>query len=195
MKKRSFAVLGPVMAVAIALAAPPVSAHTIVWDPNTYTTPITDWADGQNMCARITTWNGGHTDPAQYYALDISLPVWTPVYSTKGGYAWYEWQAGGGGNMVKINHAESGGTFTTVLAHLVAYDSARVGSNYANRKWVNKNVVVGWSGQSGNATGPHLHWQMSVSDHMSQPGYGANLDWIPGVEGTWSPRRVCGVEH
>jgi murein DD-endopeptidase MepM/ murein hydrolase activator NlpD len=194
MKRTPLKVFGPVVALVAVLMAAPVSAHTITWNPNTYTTPITDWADGQNMCALITTWNGGHADPAQYYALDVALPSWTPIYSTKGGYAWYEWNTGGG-HMVKINHAESGGTFTTVLAHLVAYHGDRVGPNYANRRWVNKNVIIAWSGASGQVTGPHLHWAMHVSDHMTQAGYGANLDWIPGVEGGWNPRRVCGVEH
>lgn len=191
MRSKRSLVLAAAIAVATTLAGAPVGAHTVTWNEYSYTTPITDWADGVNQCARITTWNGGHADPAQYYALDIAVPDWTPIYSPKGGYAWYAYEQYGGGHIVKINHAESGGTLTTVLAHLSAYYGSRVGSNYANRKWVAKNVVVGWSGHSGNSTGPHLHWQMSVSDHMTTPGYGANLDWIPGVEGSY-PRRVCG---
>lgn len=179
--------------VLTAVMGAPASAHTVVWNEFSYTTPITDWADGVNMCAPVTTWFGqnSHTwASGQYWAIDIGLPVGVNIYSPKGGWAWYEWNTGGG-NMIKIRHTESGGSLTTVLAHLSAVYIRTDG--YA--QWVNKNVIVGKSGQSGQVTGPHLHWQMNVSDHMSDSNYGANLDYIPGVEGSWSPRRVCGVEH
>ncbi len=191
--RRGFkAVLVAVVAIGMSLVTgAPASAHTVVWNEYSYTTPITDWADGVNMCAPVTTWfgQGGHTG-GQYWAIDIGLPTGTPVYSTKGGYAWYEWNTGGG-NMVKITHAESGGSMTTVLAHL---SSVRIPTDGV-RRWVNKNVIIGYSGASGQVTGPHLHWQMNVSDHMTDGRYGANLDLIPGVMGNWSPKRVCGVEH
>ncbi|MGH3663231.1 MAG: M23 family metallopeptidase [Micromonosporaceae bacterium] len=184
----SAVLLGFVLSLAVGA---PASAHTVVWNEFSYTTPITDYADGVNMCAPVTAWfgQGGHTG-GQYYAIDIGLPSGTPIYSPKGGYAWYQWNTGGG-NMVNIRHPESGGSMTTVLAHL---SSVRIPTDGVAR-WVNKNVIIGYSGASGQVTGPHLHWQMNVSDHMNDGAYGANLDLIPGVEGGWSPRRVCGVEH
>jgi murein DD-endopeptidase MepM/ murein hydrolase activator NlpD len=182
------------LSLVLAMIATPVTAHTITWNPSTYTTPITDWADPRYRCAVVTTWFGGHGDPAQHWAIDIAIPDWTPIYSPKGGYAWYELNQGGG-HMVRMTHAESGGTFLTTLAHLSAYNSNTVGSSYANRRWVNKNVIVGWSGHSGQlVTGAHLHWSMHVSDHTNDKNYGANLDLIPGVKGNLNPKRVCGVE-
>lgn len=177
------------MALALVTGAP-ASAHTVTWNEYSYTTPITDWADGVNMCAPVTTWFGEYKHTGgQYWAIDIGVPTGTPIYSTKAGWAWYEWNGDpGGGHMIKIRHTESGGSLTTVLAHLSAV--------YINGggQWVDKNVVIGRSGGSGGVA-PHLHWQMNVSDHMYDGRYGANLDLIPGVMGHWSPRRVCGVEH
>lgn len=186
------ALLAAVVSIGLSLTmGAPASAHTVTWNEYSYTTPITDYADGVNMCAKVTTWFGGHTGAGQYWAIDIAVPTGTPVYSPKGGYAWYEWNYGGG-HMVKIRHPETGGSLTTVLAHL---SSIRIPTDGVAR-WVPGNYIVGWSGNSGAyTTGPHLHWQMNVSDHMSDSRYGANLDLIPGVMGNWSPRRVCGVEH
>jgi len=186
-KKTSLAVA---MTIGLGLAAAtPASAHTVTWDEYSYTTPITDYADGVNRCALVTAWfgQGGHTG-GQYYAIDIGVPTGTPIYSPKGGYAWYQWNTGGG-NMVNIRHPESGGSLTTVLAHLSRLNIPTDGV----ARWVNKNQIIGWSGASGVVTGPHLHWQMNVSDHMNDSRYGANLDLIPGVMGHWSPRRVCGT--
>ena len=117
------------------------------------------------------------------------VPTGTPIYAPKAGYAWYQWNTGGG-NMINIRHTETGGSLTSVLAHL---SSVRIRTDGVTQ-WVNKNQLIGYSGASGQVTGPHLHWQMNVSDHMSDSNYGAVLNGIPGVMDNWSPRKICGTQ-
>ena len=172
------------LTLAIGVFAGPASAHTVTWNPATYTTPVT------NPCRGVSSWygQGGHTG-GQYYAIDIVVPIGTPVYAPKAGYAWYQWNTGGG-RMINIRHAETGGSLTTVLAHL---NSVSIRTDGATQ-WVNKNQLIGYSGNSGQVTGPHLHWQMNVSDHMTSSAYGAILNAIPGVMDNWSPRKICGTQ-
>ena len=176
--------IGAIMATV--LVAVPASAHTVTWNPATYTTPIT------NPCRAVNTWygQGSHTwASGQYYAIDIAVATGTPIYAPKAGYAWYQWNTGGG-NMINVRHTESGGSLTSVLAHL---SSVRIRTDGVTQ-WVNKNQLIGYSGSSGQVTGPHLHWQMNVSDHMSDSNYGAILNGIPGVMDNWSPKKICGTQ-
>lgn len=170
--------------------AGPISAqaHTVVWNPASYTTPVT------NPCRSVSQWYGTSFDGSRshnvndgnYRAIDIAVPSGTPVYAPKGGIVAFSGWNTGGGNMITIDHTESGGKLRTVLAHL---SSRLVGTG----AWVNKNQLIGYSGATGQVTGPHLHWHMIVSDHNTA-AYGAVLDAIPGVMQNWSPRKVCGTE-
>lgn len=169
-------------------AAPQAAAHTVVWNPATYTTPIT------NPCRAVSQWYGTSFDGTRshnvndgnFRGIDIAVPTGTPVYAPKGGRVAFSGWNTGGGNMILIDHVESGGTLRTVLAHL---NSRLVGTG----AWVNKNQLIGYSGATGQVTGAHLHWHMIVADHNTA-AYGAILDDIPGVMQNWSPRKVCGTE-
>ena len=185
------------LAIAFALAAVTAqvlalpneaAAHTVVWNPAPYTTPIT------NPCRGVSQWYGTSFDGSRshnvndgnYRAIDIAVPTGTPVYAPKSGRVAFSGWNTGGGNMITIDHTESGGTLRTVLAHL---NSRLVGTG----AWVGKNQLIGYSGATGQVTGPHLHWHMIVADH-SIAAYGAILDAIPGVMQNWSPKKVCGTE-
>jgi len=87
----------------------------------------------------------------QHEGIDLPAPIGTPVYAAADGQVVY---AGSGirgyGNMIVIQHE---GDLLTVYAHnsqlLVARgDKVRVGQRIA------------LSGQSGHATGPHLHFEV-----------------------------------
>jgi murein DD-endopeptidase MepM/ murein hydrolase activator NlpD len=169
-------------------AAREAAAHTVVWNPATYTTPIT------NPCRSVSQWYGTNfsgspshnVNNGNYRAIDIAVPTGTPVYAPKGGRVVFSGWNTGGGWMISIDHVESGGTLRTTLAHL---SSRLVGAG----AWVNKNQLIGYSGATGQVTGPHLHWQMVVSDHNTA-AYTAVLNGIPGVMDNWSPKKVCGTE-
>ena len=184
------AILPALVAAALlgAVDAPEAAAHTVVWNPATYTTPIT------NPCRSVSQWYGTSFDGSRshnvndgnYRGIDIAVPIGTPVYAPKAGRVAFSGWNTGGGNMITIDHAESGGTLRTVLAHL---NSRLVGTG----AWVNKNQLIGYSGATGQVTGAHLHWHMIVADHNTA-AYGAILDGIPGVMQNWSPKKVCGTE-
>lgn len=135
------------------------------FDPNSYTTPICC------RCYRVTQWSqvGSHVSGENRFAIDIGTPSWTPVYATKSGTVVRGgWEGGGGGNVVRVNHNDQ---LQSIFAHMVQVN-VRVG------QWVNKDyTLLGYTGASGNVTGPHLHW--ALKDQYSATG--VNMAGIRGV--------------
>jgi murein DD-endopeptidase MepM/ murein hydrolase activator NlpD len=140
------------------------------FDPSTYTTPVT-------RCYPVTQWTetGSHTTGQNRYAIDIGCPSGTPVYATKSGTVVRAgWEDNIGGLVVRVNHND---LLQSVFAHLSGVN-VRVG------QWVNKDYsLLGWSGATGNVSGPHLHW--ALKDQYSNTG--VNMATIPGV----SYRQIC----
>ena len=58
------------------------------------------------------------------------------------------WDPKGGGNFIKISHS---GRFETSYLHLSEI-------YYKAGEYVNAGFIIGKSGNSGNSTGPHLHF-------------------------------------
>lgn len=85
--------------------------------------------------------------------VDYPAPIGTPVYATADGKV--EVAANdlrhGGGNTVVLNH---GGRITTGYAHL---------NNYvvSPGEQVKKGQIIGYVGNTGRSTGPHLHYTMT----------------------------------
>ena len=89
-------------------------------------------------------WEGHH-------AIDIANAEGTPVVATDSGFvAAAQWTDVGYGRMVIIDH---GNGFQTLYGHLVAY-YVEVGQSVA------KGELIGECGETGNATGPHLHFEV-----------------------------------
>ena len=88
--------------------------------------------------------------PTVHRGVDIPVPVGTPVYAMSGGRVLVAGTRSGYGNVVILNH---GGRVETVYAHLSRVDVS-TGQGVAHGQ------VIGLSGQSGNATGPHLHFEV-----------------------------------
>jgi len=83
--------------------------------------------------------------------VDFSLPPGSPIFAAGGGTA----TAGNDplyGNFVRIRHTNH---TETLYAHLQAV-------NVTTGRHVDRGDVIGWLGQSGAATGPHLHFEMRV---------------------------------
>jgi peptidoglycan hydrolase-like protein with peptidoglycan-binding domain len=92
--------------------------------------------------------------------VDFPAPSGTPVYAARGGQIVYAgWRAGGWGFLVTIAH---GGGERTMYAHLSRID-VRVGV------WVAPGVRVGAVGATGDATGPHLHFEVRVRGAAVDP--------------------------
>lgn len=86
--------------------------------------------------------------------LDIAHDYWTPAVATADGVVVLSgWKSGGYGYTVVIDH---GYGFVTMYAHLSDTKPA-VGTE------VSRGDVIGWVGNTGNSTGPHLHYEVHVN--------------------------------
>ena len=87
---------------------------------------------------------------ARHVALDFGIPVGTPIKSTMDGKVIYAgWNNEGYGNLVIVEN----GRYKTYYAHLSEF-KVGVGDT------IKANTVVGLSGNTGNSTGPHLHYEV-----------------------------------
>jgi murein DD-endopeptidase MepM/ murein hydrolase activator NlpD len=94
-------------------------------------------------------------DGKLHKGVDYSVPIGTPIYAVKSGRVLETFYDGDGfGNWVKLRHGDGN---DTIYAHLSS-KAAAVGS------MVNAGDIIGYSGSSGNSTGPHLHFQVQTHD-------------------------------
>jgi murein DD-endopeptidase MepM/ murein hydrolase activator NlpD len=104
---------------------------------------------------------------AMHGGIDLKAAVGTPVYAAQAGRVLYAGDAVRGyGIMVVIEHSPD---LVTVYAHnsvLLVKTSDRVTAGQ----------VIAHSGQSGRATGPHLHFEVRSGDSTEDP-----LDFLPPI--------------
>ena len=92
--------------------------------------------------------------------LDLVAPAGTPVRAAGAGTVTFAgWNAGGYGNLVVIDH---GNGVSSWYAHLSRID---VPSGVA----VTTTTQVGLVGATGNATGPHLHFEVRLRGAVTDP--------------------------
>jgi len=91
--------------------------------------------------------------------IDIATGYGAPVGAAEAGRVVYAGWRGAYGRVVEISH---GGGVTTVYAHLSSI-VVSVGQE------VNRGQVLGYVGTSGNATGPHLHFEVRVNGNPQNP--------------------------
>jgi murein DD-endopeptidase MepM/ murein hydrolase activator NlpD len=93
--------------------------------------------------------------------VDYAASIGTPIKAAGDGKVIHRAKKGGYGHTVIIQHAQG---YTTLYAHLSRYSkSARLGSK------VKQGQVIGYVGQSGLATGPHLHYEFRVNGVHRNP--------------------------
>jgi len=89
----------------------------------------------------------------RHFGLDFGVPVGTPVKSTQAGKVVYSgWNNEGYGNLVIVEN----GPYRTYYAHLSGLP-LNVGDQ------VSAGQVIGLSGNTGNSTGPHLHYEIRIN--------------------------------
>jgi murein DD-endopeptidase MepM/ murein hydrolase activator NlpD len=87
---------------------------------------------------------------AGHMAFDIAIPVGTPIKTTMDGKVVYAgWNNQGYGNLVIVEN----GSYRTYYAHLSSIPVS-VGDH------VGAGTAIGLSGNTGNSTGPHLHYEI-----------------------------------
>jgi len=111
--------------------------------------------------------------------VDYAAPVGTPVRATGNGIVTFAGQQGGYGNVVVLKHQ---GAFSTLYAHL-----SRFAPRLRNGARVTQGDVIGFVGQTGWATGPHLHYEFRVADVQRNPLTVA----LPGGEPLPASRRAA----
>lgn len=88
--------------------------------------------------------------PDVHRGIDVYVPDGTPVQAMKDGTVEFAGTMRGYGTVIVLRH---GPNLETVYAHL-----SRIGVRTGDR--VKGRQVIGWSGHSGDATGPHLHFEV-----------------------------------
>lgn len=87
---------------------------------------------------------------ALHAGIDIGVPIGTPIHAAAAGTVIFCGQMGGYGNVVLVDH---GNGLVSLYGHqdrLACSDGQRVGAGQ----------VIGYSGNTGHSTGPHLHFEV-----------------------------------
>ncbi len=114
--------------------------------------------------ARISSTFGAREHPILGYTrmhkgIDFAVPRGTPVMAAGNGTVTFAGTANGFGNLVVISHASG---YSTAYAHLSRF-VARQGTR------VRQGQIVAYSGMTGLATGPHLHYEVRVNNAQVNP--------------------------
>ncbi len=114
------------------------------------------WPVRGRVTSRVTRW---HT------AIDLAAPYWSPVVAADGGRVIAAgWDRTGYGYRMIINH---GNGISTLYAHLARY-------YYDYGDYVNKGMIIGRVGSTGNSTGNHLHFEVRRNNYRENP-----WNWLP----------------
>jgi len=116
--------------------------------------------------ARITSSFGPRLHPVLGYTrihkgTDFAVPVGTTVYASGDGVVDFVGPHGGHGNFVRIRHSR---TLQTAYAHLSGY-----GPGVAVGASVRQGQAIGFSGNTGLSSGPHLHYEVIVDGAQVDP--------------------------
>ncbi len=109
---------------------------------------------GRRVHPMFKTWRA-------HQGVDYAAPAGTRVRAVGDGIIEFAGERGGYGKIVVLRHQ---GSYSTVYAHLSRFaDGVRRGARVA------QNDTVGFVGQTGWATGPHLHYEFRVAGVARNP--------------------------
>ncbi len=123
----------------------------------TWTTPVSG--------GRLTSPFGMRLHPVlKYYrmhnGIDLACATGTPIYATRGGTVTRaSYQKGGAGNYVSINHLDG---FSSIYMHMTHYVVSA-------GQTVSQGQLIGYVGNTGISTGPHLHFGISYAGTYVNP--------------------------
>lgn len=92
-----------------------------------------------------------------HLGVDIANSIGTPVVASADGVVSYVGSMNGYGNVVMVTHSIEGQAFTTVYGHLSGFNTS-VGTH------VTKGQQIARMGNTGNSTGPHVHFEIHVGE-------------------------------
>ncbi len=141
------------------------------WGKGGYYTP-----EGQNLrraflrspieFSRVTSRFGLRNHPIfqqwrAHRGVDYAAPAGARVRATGDGIVQFAGRRGGYGNLVIVDHH---GGYRTYYAHLSGFAKGVKGG-----RRVDQSDVIGYVGQTGWVTGPHLHYEFHVRDQYRDP--------------------------
>ncbi len=134
-------------------------------------------------------WEGGftHKGPKSRYAIDVSMPIGTPIIAVKGGRVIdMKMDSSLGGknkkyrahaNFIKIQHND--GTMS-VYVHLKGHSqTVQIGD------FVKKGQIIALSGNTGYTTGPHLHFAIQTNTQQGVRSIKFRFDGVEPLSGTY----------
>ncbi|MBP9115656.1 MAG: peptidoglycan DD-metalloendopeptidase family protein [Acidimicrobiia bacterium] len=98
-------------------------------------------------------------DARLHAGIDFNAGVGTPIKAAKAGTVISASVMSGYGNVIVIDH---GGGISTLYAHQSSF-AVSAGT------YVTQGQIIGYSGMSGNVTGPHLHFEVRVNGTPTDP--------------------------
>jgi murein DD-endopeptidase MepM/ murein hydrolase activator NlpD len=165
---RATGVGGPFEPVGTAHAADPnFKALFTSWkkleqlEQGTIAIPSTEPVHGTNF----TSGYGVRSDPfkgraAMHAGIDLAGPMGTPIYATADGIVGRaEWNNGGYGNLVEIDHGHG---IQTRYGHLSRY-IVSAGEH------VKRGQMIAYMGSTGRSTGSHLHYEVRLDGRAVNP--------------------------
>ncbi len=108
---------------------------------------------------RVTSGFGAKRSYETHPGIDYAAPVGTPVYAPQAGMVQFAAMSGKSGNLIKLDHGS--GTVSNFL-HL---------SGFAVQQGdlVDKGDLLGYTGNTGHSTGPHLDYRVKVRGKYVDP--------------------------
>ena len=101
----------------------------------------------------------GYSRP--HTGVDWAAPIGTPILAAGSGTVLRAHRESGYGNHVEIQHANG---YITTYSHMAAF-----GRGVTDGARIKQGQVVGFLGQTGLATGPHLHYEVIINGRFVDP--------------------------
>lgn len=96
----------------------------------------------------------------KHKGVDISAPKGTPIYAAESGWITYQGRRFKGyGKLVILEHSQKWATF---YAHMTSFE-------LKEGTWVNKGDIIGYVGNTGRSTAPHLHFEIRFNNAAIDP--------------------------
>jgi LysM repeat protein len=113
------------------------------------------WPAGNHVLSGNDYWSG-------HLGIDVAAGEGAPIYAADAGVVVFSgWANGGYGNTLMIDH---GNGYQTLYAHLSSL-AVSCGRSLAQGQ------ILGYSGSTGNSTGPHLHFEVRYQGGFVNPWY------------------------
>lgn len=118
-------------------------------------------------------WRNLGAGPEFHYGVDLANKTGTPIWAAADGVVSYAAPLSSYGNVVILTHSIDGKIYTTVYAHLSAFNVS-VGDE------VSQGQQIAAMGSTGRSTGPHLHFEVHIGSWQGQAVGSVNpLKYIP----------------